>query len=128
MFFALGDYRRRMDTSSKTGNCGCWRRCKSASPSRRMLKIYTSTFLNLFSSAFAITMLFPYLPFMVEFLLPELEGDQQAIGKSLTKLPKAKNLTLLSACFLPNTVSCKCPWRAKKLTLLYLQASKATTS
>ena len=98
-----------MDTSSKTGNCGCWRRCKSASPSRRMLKIYTSTFLNLFSSAFAITMLFPYLPFMVEFLLPELEGDQQAIGKSLTKLPKAKNLTLLSACFLPNTVSCKCP-------------------
>ena len=100
-----------MDTS---GYSGCWRRCKSATPGKRMLKIYTSTFLNLFSSAFAITMLFPYLPFMVEFLLPELEGDQQAIGKSLTKLPKAKNLTLLLAGFLLNTVSlltdsCKLP-------------------
>ena len=63
----------RMDTSFKTGYCGCWRRCKSATPSKRMLKIYISTFLNLFSSAFALTMLFPYLPFMVEFLLPELE-------------------------------------------------------
>ena len=89
-----------MDTSSRSHR-GCWRRCKSATPTKRMWKIYVPTFMNLvscsrtslkcfimlsvyvsqFSSAFALTMLFPYLPFMVEFLLPNLEGDQQAIGK-----------------------------------------------
>ena len=80
--------------------CGqCCRRVRSSLPNKRMTKIYITVFLNLasllqcfnvlllpiscvqFSSAFGLTMLFPYLPFMVEFLMPELEGDQQAIGK-----------------------------------------------
>ena len=41
-----------MDTSSsrsQQGSSGCWRRCKSASPTKRMWKIYISTFLNLVS-------------------------------------------------------------------------------
>ena len=40
-------------------------------------------FLLQFSSAFAVTMLFPYLPFMVEFLLPHLKDDQTSVGRSL---------------------------------------------
>ena len=41
-----------MDTSSsrsQQGGSGCWRRCKSASPTKRMWNIYISTFLNLVS-------------------------------------------------------------------------------
>jgi len=32
------------------------------------------------ANSFSITMLFPFLPFMVQFLLPELKEDTQSIG------------------------------------------------
>ena len=35
-----------------------------------------------FSTAFAIIMLFPFLPFMIEFLIPRLQEDHKSVGKS----------------------------------------------
>ena len=40
-----------------------------------------------FSSSFAIVMVFPYLPFMMEFLIPRLKDDHQAVGKPCTLYP-----------------------------------------
>ena len=36
-----------------------------------------------FSSAFSITMMFPFLPFMVEFLLPWLLENETQVGELL---------------------------------------------
>ncbi|XP_065902795.1 uncharacterized protein [Dysidea avara] len=40
---------------------------------KHMMKVYCSLFTIMFSVGFTITMVFPYLPFMVKFLLPHVE-------------------------------------------------------
>ena len=32
------------------------------------------------ANAFSVTVIFPFLPFMVQFLLPELKEDKESIG------------------------------------------------
>ncbi|CAI7992238.1 Protein ZINC INDUCED FACILITATOR-LIKE 1 [Geodia barretti] len=54
-------------------------KAKGIKITRRDLKIFIPAFLALFSSAYSITMLFPFLPFMVQFLLPQVEEEN--IGK-----------------------------------------------
>ena len=39
-----------------------------------------------FAGSFVITMLYPFLPFMVKFLIPELEDDDKAVGKLSTEV------------------------------------------
>ncbi|KAL5479629.1 hypothetical protein EMCRGX_G023177 [Ephydatia muelleri] len=46
---------------------------------RRLLKIYVAIFLSSFSNAYVIAMLYPFLPFMVGFLLPNI--DEASISK-----------------------------------------------
>jgi hypothetical protein len=36
-----------------------------------------------FSSIFVVGMLYPYLPFLVEFLMPRLKDDKSSVGKLL---------------------------------------------
>ena len=44
--------------------------------------VYNLLFMPLqVANSFSITMLFPFLPFMVQFLLPELKEDTQSIGR-----------------------------------------------
>ena len=51
-------------STSQQGGSGCWRRCKSTSPTKRMWKIYISTFLNLVScSRTSLNMLSVYVHF-----------------------------------------------------------------
>eukprot|EP00731_Ephydatia_muelleri_P025353 Em0017g436a len=46
---------------------------------KRLLKVYVACFFSLFSSAYSITMLFPFLPFMTRFLRPDV--DEASISK-----------------------------------------------
>ncbi|XP_064400477.1 uncharacterized protein LOC135346696 [Halichondria panicea] len=68
---------------SRSPRCtACGPNCRTKIPKipRKIAKIYFAAFLAMFSSAFSITMMFPFLPFMVEFLLPWLLENETQVA------------------------------------------------
>lgn len=63
--------------SSPRGCCGKLR--KKCPLDKTLIKVYVIGIVAVFGSAFAITMLFPFLPFMIKFLIPQL--DEESVGK-----------------------------------------------